>query len=407
MNDVVNKEIVVIVGPGRSGTSLLTELLSELGLVSVDNVEVTGDQNPNGDFEDREINKLNLEIYKHLGASPNLPINSDFVTVPGIRPYLKKARNIINKRTAVNNKKWGFKDPKTASLLPFWIRACNVEKVTPRFVLAVREPSSVIASFVKNYAMSPRLAELVWLTRVCDTLRHTGGNCFIVHYEYWFRETSSDLASELVSYLKLPVNSVDDVKSVLERTVSKNLNRSQYSGEVCENPFVKKLYDTLVKCSGYEFNRTELMSVVSECESSMKAFSGWWITAQELHQKNLRLNSTKDNIDQESAKEYIENNRKLVDICNNYLEEAEALKSQLSTVSMKLSSLEKEKKELLMSYKENREALNKANNDCKKIKKSKAFSFAVLLRQAANKPWPHIFLFFPRAFKLFLNSFDR
>ncbi|MFY0992600.1 hypothetical protein [Halomonas sp. C05BenzN] len=404
MSDDGHKELVVIVGPGRSGTSLLTELLSNLGLRSVDNVEVTGDQNPNGDFEDRDVNKLNLDVYNHLGCSPNLPVRSDFVTAPGIRPYFKRARAVINNRVNDANGKWGFKDPKTASLLPFWIRTFNVEKVTPRYVLAIREPSAVIASFVKNYAISPRLAELIWLTRICDSLRHTGGNCFIVHYEHWFGESYLELACQLVSYLKLPVTSLEEIKSVLDRTVAENLNRSQYSNEVYESPFVKRLYQSLYNCSGFEFDRTELMRVVSECESAMNAFSGWWLVAQELHKKNLRLTATKSDVDQKSLKEYIENNRQLVDLSNRYLENSEALKAQLSSASLRLNALEKEKNELLSSYKnklkraealcvsssckikKKDQQLEKARHSLKVTQQSYAYKIGLIIVNAIKKP---------------------
>lgn len=435
-------EVVVILGSGRSGTSLLTNLLMKLGMAGVDAVEATGDQNPVGDYEDRDINSFNLGVFKHLGANFNIPLSPDFMSAPGMPRYIKGARELLRSKVDSVEGKWGFKDPKTASLLPLWIRAFNGEKITPGYVLAIRDPSVVVSSFVKNYMLNPRLAELVWLHRVCDSLLHTGGNCFIVHYEDWFGEHASKTAVELASYLDLPITGPDRVRSVLSECVSASLNRSRFTGAVVENMHVQRLYEVLRGCRGAQFDRDALMQVVNECVAQMNAFSGWWITGQELYKKSLRAAEKQSGVDEAILKEQQEVNGKLVELSNGYLARIDDLESRLAEGGVLMENVRQQRDEFQQLCVEREADLKrvmaknsrlsivleerlaevsavkarakklaaaqvKSKEQYERIKESKSYRVAMLFRAAFKKPWPNMLMLPVRSLRFLLIPAER
>lgn len=379
-------DVVVVLGPGRSGTSLLTSLLVKFGMTGVEDAEVTGDQNPLGDYEDRDVNKINMDVYRFLSASPRFPIDSDFMGAPGVSGLVKSVRAFLREKIDSVGGLWGFKDPKTASLLPLWIRVFNEEKVRPRYILAIRNPAPVVASFHKNYSMGRALAELIWLHRTCDALYHTGGNCFISHYEDWFGAEASKHAAELVGYVGLPVLEAEMISRELREIVSPALNRAQYDEGSILNPYVTKLYSALCVCHGAEFERKALMDVVLECRAAIGAFSGWWQSAQDFNKMiGAREKKAAKGGDTAAAK--------LVDLSNKYLAEAEESSRQVRDLKAELGILSKENQDLRAKI-----------SQVAALKGSKAYQAGRLLVSAIRSPWPKIFLLPPRLIKLALRS---
>ena len=279
---------VIVLGPGRSGTSMLMSILEEMGVSTVSGTStITGDQNPEGDYEDRELVAINHEVLKKIGGHPYLPVPDNFLDVFNSKAYIGNIRGIVSARmTGVD--RWAFKDPLTASLMPLWLRVFNTEKLAPIYLLAVRDPAAVAVSMNRQYDDSFVLAELVWLIRVCDALFHTGGNCMIVHYEDFFSDKTDSLCRELQGYI-YPEGHLATSESFSTKKVKTALNRSAYSDYQVQSPLVRKLYLELSKCRGSGFDHAALMSVVLECRSAMHQFGGWAELALTFYKKNIAL----------------------------------------------------------------------------------------------------------------------
>ncbi len=117
---------VVVAGMHRSGTSLLTRLMSTLGVEFGNELLPKDNNNPNGYQEDIEFLKLqrswfnaglddDLNGWRDWGWNPKHPISSQ-----GDSSWKPKAEELLNQRTLESRQRWGWKDPRTTLILPFW-----------------------------------------------------------------------------------------------------------------------------------------------------------------------------------------------------------------------------------------------------------------------------------------------
>lgn len=275
------KRIVIVLSSGRSGTSLLMQALGALGMSLSENLIGPHHENPDGFFEDADIVNLHQQLLKDIGAKPFLPLPLGWQESGVVGSYKPKIRIIVERQIVNTATIWGFKDPRTCSLLPLWVSVLKSMWVVPNYVLAVREPGAAVRSLIKQAKISGEMAELVWLFRTCDALFNTAGDCCIVHYEDWFSRPSQNV-SELLRHSGLDRYFHGDMATVLDGIVKPNLNRSVHDEYRITNPFVLQLYALLQECRGSNFDRVRLMQVVKSCRAAMENFRGWHMEAQRI-----------------------------------------------------------------------------------------------------------------------------
>lgn len=289
----MSKDVVVILGPGRSGTSMITSLLKSFGMECGEHRLTTGIQNIAGDFEDIDIANAHLEIMKSLGVHPNLPIDRSIFNSDSINKHIQKLRKILNvKLEKYENKIWGFKDPKTASLLPLWTRVFNKENISPKYILSIRNPADSVVSRSINYMTNEFLAELIWLHRTCDAIIYSHANCFISHYEKWFSDDAISHCDNLLKYLNINNGLHEDhILAIVKEIVKPSLNRSSYVDYEIKNTQVLELYETIKECYEAEFDKNLLMASVKKCKFVMNEYSGWYLEAQKFYKKSIKIES--------------------------------------------------------------------------------------------------------------------
>ena len=111
----MHKNILIIAGMHRSGTSLTANILQESGLYIGKNLLNSSVHNQKGFFEDIDFLKFHIDILgknkkKHLLVRPY-----DFY-IPG--EIYSKAKELVKAKNI--NKNWGWKDPRTTLFLSFW-----------------------------------------------------------------------------------------------------------------------------------------------------------------------------------------------------------------------------------------------------------------------------------------------
>ena len=174
--------VILVVGVHRSGTSLLTSMLGALGAELGDVDPRANDENPRGFFESFAVRETNERILTRLGGRwdnfgllPNAAeLTGDAFAAEGeaalsaLRPHLSQERPLV------------LKDPRLATLLPFWHDLLAREAAEVRHVLIVRDPGEVAASQVARAAKRPdvhrslREAEAMaalWCTAMACALR--------------------------------------------------------------------------------------------------------------------------------------------------------------------------------------------------------------------------------------------
>jgi hypothetical protein len=141
--------LLLIVGVGRSGTSLLTGILGKLG-VRIPQPEVQADEtNPRGFGEPRWVVAYHRALLRGLG-----------VTVNDARPaawdLTAQGADTTELRAWLTHELEGadvvaVKDPRTVWFLPLWSRALGEIGVQPRFVTMLRHPAEIVRSAQRAY----------------------------------------------------------------------------------------------------------------------------------------------------------------------------------------------------------------------------------------------------------------
>lgn len=275
MNELPYK-IIVVLTAGRSGSSLLMRVLDNLGLALSENLIAGRYENPEGYFEDKDIVEVHKKLYKRFFIREQSPLPDNWLKTEAVDKAKNKLIKIIQDRVKSSPNIWGFKDPRTCSFLPLWNRVFNKARVIPKFIIAVRNPQSVVVSQKKFYDVNEDVVEFLWLQRTIDALYHSAADCYIVHYEDWFTD-GEKIASELFEFTGL--NSyfpdIQHLKAIIN-VVNPNLNRSAYDDYEVRNEYVKNLYNVLKECKGSDFDQDRLMLVVQECHKTLQNFQGWY-----------------------------------------------------------------------------------------------------------------------------------
>lgn len=160
------KKIIAVLGVSRSGTSAIAKGLNVLG-VDFGNKLLQGDKrNPKGFFEDAEIlYDINRGLTRALSdAQINIHALSkdELISQPLIQNYKLQAAKLLKQRLE-NKEYWGFKDPRTMTILPFWQQVFAALDVEDRYVITLRHPLAVAYSTKKFINLDLELGLMVWL----------------------------------------------------------------------------------------------------------------------------------------------------------------------------------------------------------------------------------------------------
>lgn len=255
---------LLILGSGRSGTSMITGSLSEAGYFLGANAEYLGENkaNPKGFFEDYEVNTINEDILKqNLWNFPERIRRKFFPSYTFYRArwlarisskkYIKNRDSSITKRisTVVAHTPFCYKDPRFSYTLPIW------EPLLPpdtKFIVVFREPSKTAESIVreckelkalKKLKMNYEIAQEVWYSMYSHVLKHyqAGKNAdkwFFIHYDQIFNADSVQALKDFTG------------ANVQMDFAEKNISRSS-DVHVSVSAKVKALYGNLCSLASY------------------------------------------------------------------------------------------------------------------------------------------------------------
>jgi hypothetical protein len=240
---------VVAIGMHRSGTSAIARGLQTLGVYLGNDFLDAQPENPTGYWEDRRIVELNERVLKSL----NLRWDS---TEPLERRKLTSWRMWNLRRDAVRDLRgrfamqplWGFKDPRTIRLLPFWERVLDDAGAEVAYLLAIRNPASVAASLHARQAMDADTARRLWLVHMVPFLRDVANKpLVVVDFDLLMNDPRAQL-ERVARRLHLPILpdvevarfAADFLDEKLRHTVfsADDLDASSDSGRLTRDAFV-------------------------------------------------------------------------------------------------------------------------------------------------------------------------
>jgi hypothetical protein len=248
------QRIVVVLGMHRSGTSLLANLLSVLGVDLGEDLLPGDPGNELGYWENENIFRTQDALMNYVAREWGdcglaYPFAIDWTRLPELQSYKDKLISIVRTEIAAAKRIWGFKDPRTCRLLPLWKEIFEELDLEPLYLLAVRDPAVVADSLVKRDGLDPLHSELIWLLHNLDAIRDAGSELrAVVDYDRWFT-APRDQAIAVAKTLDLAWPADDgELIGKLTRAIRPDLRHSK-AMQPCCLPFVAQTYETLKRAA--------------------------------------------------------------------------------------------------------------------------------------------------------------
>jgi hypothetical protein len=210
---------VLVLGMHRSGTSAIARGLQMLGVYLGNDFLGPQPDNPTGYWEDRNICEINERLLGMFGLKWE-----DFVLIDDARWHEREVDKLRSQavdylRTEfVNHPLWGFKDPRTIRLLPFWHLALRRLEVDECYLVVIRNPRSVASSLLQRQGMDTVTAHLLWLVYVVPYLSEIANRQFIVtDYDMVMADPRRQL-ERIARGLKIPLDETN--KAAIEQFAS-------------------------------------------------------------------------------------------------------------------------------------------------------------------------------------------
>lgn len=344
------KKITVVLGSGRSGTSVVAKALQSLGCYLGDDLTPGTLMNPKGFFEDNAIVfEINEKVIESLGCRwhsiPAFECDSSNAVIIELQ---NKAEMLLEKK--FNQASWcGFKDPRTSRLLPFWEVIFQKMALQDSYIFALRNPLSSVASFEKYDELSRAKGFFLWLAHVIPAISYIlDKNALVVSYEEILAAPQKQLARIHQGIeCAIPMES-SAIAEFCEDFLDPALFRNQFTYEELINdhqvpPILIRVYDLLtqVALDKLSLHSTEFKNDWHKiCESYhnfMKDFYFADMTSDEvlknkLLEKNLII-SEKDHKIAEQTQEIAEQSQRIDEQTLRIAEQAQFIHELLSSRS--------------------------------------------------------------------------
>jgi glycosyltransferase involved in cell wall biosynthesis len=184
-----HRQAIVVLGMHRSGTSVLTRILAELGAATPKSLlgeNSGGPDNPSGYFEGRELIELSNRL---LGLAGNhwyddAPMPEGFESWRSTRRLQRRAFRLFQQDFSKNGV-FVLKDPRFCRLVPFWMNALENFDADTHWVLILRHPTEVARSLEARdkhehlrwaAVTAPAQAYLLWLRYTLEAESATRGH---------------------------------------------------------------------------------------------------------------------------------------------------------------------------------------------------------------------------------------
>jgi hypothetical protein len=203
----------------RSGTSVITRGLKSLGLYLGDSLLGPQPDNPKGYWEQWRILEVNEAVMAAIDrpwSSPR-PIPPETWEGHGLDELKDRAASVLVDLFR-GRPLWGFKDPRTIRLFPFWSDVLGRLGPSVSIVLAIRPPQSAIESLIARDAISDADAEELWLEYMLPSLPAIAEYpALIVDYDRLVRSPIRELR-RMAKHLEVEVDPADPEITEFTRT---------------------------------------------------------------------------------------------------------------------------------------------------------------------------------------------
>ena len=159
------RHIVYVFGMGRSGTSMLTRILSLCGASLPDRLLGQHDGNPKGHWEPLDAHDINNAfLFRHDATwhDPTFRLQGEVLLSDDDREaYVRDIVSFLEELPS--GQIFVIKDPRIPALSDFWFEASHRARFTIKIVVPIRHPDEVAASLAARDGASRELSGVLWL----------------------------------------------------------------------------------------------------------------------------------------------------------------------------------------------------------------------------------------------------
>jgi len=201
-----------------------------LGLYLGDDFLDAQPENPTGYWEDRRIVELNDRVLKALGLRWDDAGPIDAREFNGWRMWQLRRQAIRDlRRRFTPHRLWGFKDPRTIRLLPFWRRVLRDCKVDDAYLVVIRNPASIAASLYARQKTDAVTAQRLWLVHMLPFLHAIADRPLaVVDYDLFMDDPQGQLA-RIARRFGLPNAPREALEGFTHEFLNEKLRHSKFS----------------------------------------------------------------------------------------------------------------------------------------------------------------------------------
>lgn len=261
------KNIFVVLGMARSGTSVLMRGMQALGIQLGEHLEKPNSLwNPKGFFEDRDIVfKINRAIFYALNddwMSLNQLDAQRLTDDPLLTPVRSKALELLYQKIK-DTPNWGFKDPRVAKLLAFWQDIFKTLQLQDHYIIALRNPLACALSYQRVTGIEIEVGLLLWIMHMIPAVSETFEKPRImVSYEALCNNPRSEL-DRIKNYFNLQLKNPTSINDFVENFLEKKLQHFHPTQDdlnhhsACQVvPLCRKMYELFLQLAQDELSFT-------------------------------------------------------------------------------------------------------------------------------------------------------
>lgn len=201
-----SRNVIVVLGMHRSGTSAVSGALESLGFSIGKNIMPSTSNNPKGYFENKNIVDFNDHLLKQLGVNWADAYILPYHFIKG-QQFFTEQKDLLKKLILDEFDLNGpilIKDPRMCILLPFWQPVFKELKLNPCYILVSRHPAEVCRSLKTRDNLTELRSEKLWLYyNLCAELYTRNERRHLISYDHLLSDRPS-VASRLINYLPMP-----------------------------------------------------------------------------------------------------------------------------------------------------------------------------------------------------------
>jgi len=263
MPSKAHKTCLLIIGMHRSGTSAIAGSMSIAGYNVGKNIMSAKDDNEKGFFENKSIYDFNQNILNQLQLSwhqtifPEIRWWQDEQFIP-----LKQELAHIIKNEFGDAQNILIKDPRISILLPLYLEVLEHIQITPKIIIAIRNPLEVAASLKKRNEFSHSKSMLLWMDTTLKAIDYSKSLTHsILHFDAFLEKPITHI-KQIDQLLSLEFTLNEQTKTQIENFVEKKLKHHSSPTELNEHhQLIKQLYHLLLHNKSFPLKPNDWSSI--------------------------------------------------------------------------------------------------------------------------------------------------